>query len=440
MIAIKSNRKIRALSLLLILVLGLVLVGCTKPTDNTEDDKKYTVDDLDTKYTDNLKLKSDFTNKLFLKDGIEEVRLLRVVDGDTAHFFDKNNNTIKVRLLGINTPESTGSIAPWGKQASVFLKGKLQNASSIVIEAEDLGKAPETDTSGDRYLAYVWYKTNPNDDYRLVNLEIIENCFSYFTGEETKLKYGTVMKDAYIEKSKMGLRVFGEKDPNYDYDNTVNEITIAQLRNNYSSYSTGTKLKLTVRVVRLVGRSLYVEDIEDTYDEDTKTTSRAGIFVYHSFASGTNTLKPGDVIQFECQASDDETYGKQLVNPSKIKLLESNTNYVIQEIPDSVTSLEAYEGFVVKVKNFTVTDKSIENNSGAYTVYGKMQNGAPLQIRIDADLSPSVGYDVFVIGKTYNIIGGVSKYVNVYENNKVYYQLKVGNYTPQFRNDIELVK
>ena len=80
------------------------------------------------------------------------------------------------------------------------------------------------------------------------------------------------MREAYIDKAKMGLRVFGEKDPNYDYDTTVNEITIAELRNDYASFSTGTKLKVTVRVVRLVGNSLYVEDIEDTTDEDTGIT------------------------------------------------------------------------------------------------------------------------------------------------------------------------
>ena len=91
--------------------------------------------------------------------------MLRSVDGDTTHFTDKNKNTIKLRYLGVNTPESTGRIAPWGKQASVFVKNKLENAYSIVIEAENVGNPPETDTTGDRYLGYVWYKPTADSNY-----------------------------------------------------------------------------------------------------------------------------------------------------------------------------------------------------------------------------------------------------------------------------------
>lgn len=433
-----NTKRFKYLGFLLLLVLSLVFVGCGDKT-NTDDDKKYTVDDLDTKFTDALKLESSFANKTFLQHGIEEVTLLRVVDGDTSHFLDKDKNTIKIRFLGINTPESTGRIAPWGKQASVFAKNKLQNAYSIVIEAEELGKPPVTDSTGDRYLGYVWYKPNANSDYRLLNIEIIENCFSFFTGDAGNLKYGSQMRDAYIDKAKTKLRVFGEKDPNFDYDLTIHEITIAELRNNYASYSTGTKLKVTVRVVRLVGNSLFVEDIEDTYDEDTGITSRSGIFVYHSFVPGVGTFKPGDVIQFECQASDDEVYGKQLVNPSKLKLIESKTEYVIREIDDSITSLMEYEGFVVKVNNFEVTGKSSKNENGAYTIYGKMSNGAELQIRVDADVSPKKDYDSIQKGQIYNVIGGVSRYVNSFEQNKVYYQIKLGNLAHDGIRDIVLV-
>jgi len=417
-------RKFKYLGFILLLVLSFVLIGCKDPDD---DEKKYTVDDLDTKYTDEFKLETTFANRTFLQHGIEEVSLLRSVDGDTTHFTDKNKNTIKLRYLGVNTPESTGRIAPWGKQASVFVKNKLENAYSIVIEAENVGNPPETDTTGDRYLGYVWYKPTADSEYRLLNLEIIENCFSFFTGDSENLKYGDVMREAYIDKAKMGLRVFGEKDPNYDYDTTVNEITIAELRNDYASFSTGTKLKVTVRVVRLVGNSLYVEDIEDTTDEDTGITSRSGIFVYHSFVSGVGSFKPGDIIQFECQASDDEVYGKQLVNPSKLRLIESNTDYTIHEIDNSVTSLKDYEGFVVKVRNFEVTGKSSTNENGAFTIFGKMENGSELQIRVDADVTPKVTDSYVVVGQKYDVIGGVSLYVNPFENNKVYYQIKLGN-------------
>lgn len=419
---INSRKKNSIISILLFFVLALVLIGCVD-----EEEKKYTVDDLDTKYTDELKLEASFENQRFLTKGIEEVELLRSIDGDTAHFLDKDKETVKIRFLGVNTPESTGKIAPWGKQASIFTKNKLNNAYSIVVEAEKVGVTPEADTTGDRYLGYVWYKATKDDEYRLLNLEIIENCFSFFTGDAESLKYGEPMREAYVEKSAMKLRVFGEEDPNYDYDTSINEITIAELQSNYSSYSTGTKLKVTVRIIRAVGNAAYVEDLNASLNEETGKTEKAGIFVYHSFQANLGKYDYGQVISFECQASDDEVYGMQLVNPSKLRSVDSSKEYTIREIDNSITTLKDYEGLVVKVNNFTITRLSNVADTGAYTIYGTMKNGAELLIRVDADAAPKLALSYLVEGEVYNVIGGVSRYVNPFEENKVYYQLKLGN-------------
>lgn len=429
-------RKRSILSFLLILLFAFVMVGCD-PAGDDDDDIKYTVEDLDTKHTDDLKLVTSYANRSFLTEGVEEVTLLRSIDGDTTHFLDKNRETIKIRYLGVNTPESTGKIAPWGKQASVFTKSKLENAYSIVIEAENVGSAPETDTTGDRYLGYVWYKPTADSNYRLLNLEIIENCFSFFTGDSDNLKYGDKMREAYIEKRAMKLRVFGELDPNYDYDSNINEITIAELRANYSSYSSGSKLKVKVIVVRVVGSSLYVEDLEETYNEETKESSKSGIFLYHSFVANVGKYQPGQIIEFECQASDDETYGMQLVSPSKIRS-GSTGEYTIREITSDVTSLRDYEGLVVRVNDFTVTSVSNVNQAGAYTIRGTMENGSEMQVRIDADVSPSLKATYPEVGKKYNVIGGVSKFVDVFDNNKVHYQIKLGNLQYDGVNDFIL--
>lgn len=100
----------------MLLLLGLTAVGCQKDNDDNDDDEIITVDSLTTEYTDKLKLTASYKNKDFLADGIGEVTLLRVVDGDTAHFLNKKGDTIKIRFLNINTPESTGVIAAWGKK------------------------------------------------------------------------------------------------------------------------------------------------------------------------------------------------------------------------------------------------------------------------------------------------------------------------------------
>ena len=69
-----------------------------------------------------------------------EVEVKSYIDGDTTHFFIDNSiipeGYVKARYLGINTPESTGIIEPWGKKASNYTKTQLQKATSIIIESD----------------------------------------------------------------------------------------------------------------------------------------------------------------------------------------------------------------------------------------------------------------------------------------------------------------
>ena len=79
------------------------------------------------------------------------VTIKNYVDGDTTHFWADVDSTgvVKARYLAINTPESTGRIEEYGKQASKFTKEKLKNATSILIESDD--DKWNTDANG-RYL------------------------------------------------------------------------------------------------------------------------------------------------------------------------------------------------------------------------------------------------------------------------------------------------
>lgn len=153
-----------------------------------------------------VKMDFEYEGKTFLIDGVEKVTLARSVDGDTAHFYTTDGTYIKVRFLGIDTPESTMEKEAWGKAASLFTKNILENAETIVIETE----GNLTDTYG-RYLAFVWA------DGVLVNLEIVENGYSNCKLSSSS-KYFDAMYDAELLVSKTGRRVWGEIDPNYDYD------------------------------------------------------------------------------------------------------------------------------------------------------------------------------------------------------------------------------
>ncbi|MCK9536436.1 MAG: thermonuclease family protein [Bacilli bacterium] len=436
----KKNFK-KFIKLLFVLLLGFSFASCKKDPNNGDNGKKppITVDELKTEYTDDLKLVADYTKQKFLTHGIGTVSLLRVIDGDTAHFSQEGKfETIKIRFLGINTPESTIRIAPWGLKASAYVSQKLENAYEIVLESNEIGKPPVFDTTGERYLGYVWYRPSKDDDLRLLNLEVIEQCFSYFTGGDAE-KYCEVFQQAFLKSYDTGLRVFGELDSDFNYSTETYEITIAELRNNYSSYSTGVTLKVKAQVIRKVGKSLYLEDLEETLNADTGEYTKEGIFLYHAFTSGMETIASGDIIEFNCQATDTKDYGMQLTNPHKIRIRETGTAITIREVDESLTSLQQYEGFVVKVYEFTVTSVGkAADKDGAYTIKGKMKNGAELQVRIDGDVTPKLLRGYVTVGMKYDVIGGVSKFVDVYNNNKVYYQIKLGNITEQTVNDFVL--
>ena len=157
------------------------------------------------KVSDQVKLTKDYKGKSFLDDGIGEVTLDRAIDGDTAWFYDQNGTKIKVRFLGIDTPESTREKEAWGKAASTFTRNKLQNAHTIVLESQ----GPRQETYG-RYLGFVWV------DGVLLNLELVENC--YTPAALSDGPYEEYFMDAMMHAKKTGRRVWGEIDPNYDYN------------------------------------------------------------------------------------------------------------------------------------------------------------------------------------------------------------------------------
>lgn len=80
---------------------------------------------------------------------LEEGLVTRVIDGDTAEI-EIEGNFYKVRFIGINTPESTTRIEPYGKEASDFTKQYL-SGKTVFLEKD----ISETDRYG-RLLRYIW--------------------------------------------------------------------------------------------------------------------------------------------------------------------------------------------------------------------------------------------------------------------------------------------
>ena len=98
---------------------------------------------------------------------LEDCELVKVTDGDTSWVKPtgtEDSERFKVRLIGINTPESVHSDktrnTKEGKEASKFLKALLEKYDTLYLEYDEA----QYDKYG-RTLAYIWLNNNFTDSY-----------------------------------------------------------------------------------------------------------------------------------------------------------------------------------------------------------------------------------------------------------------------------------
>lgn len=194
-----------------------------------------------------------------------EVTVKSYIDGDTVHFNTSDSyfagGVIKARFLAIDTPESTGRIEEYGKKASTFTKETLQKATSIIVESDDGNWNP--DSTGSRFMLWIWYKTAQDADYHLLNLEILQNGLAVASNTANN-RYGETCMAALLQAKAQKLNLFsGEKDPDYYYGEAV-ELTIKELRANLETYN-GISVAFQGVITMNDSNTIYVEQ----YDEET---------------------------------------------------------------------------------------------------------------------------------------------------------------------------
>jgi micrococcal nuclease len=119
-------------------------------------------------------------------------RVVRVVDGDTIEV-SLNGTTEKVRLIGVDTPETvhpTIGVEPYGKEASNFTKEKLTD-QTVKLEFD----VEERDRYG-RLLAYVWL------DEELFNEVLLKEGYAQLATYPPNVKYVERFKAAQKEARK----------------------------------------------------------------------------------------------------------------------------------------------------------------------------------------------------------------------------------------------
>ena len=280
-----KTQKLTALLLVLVLVVG-VFAGCQDPAETTGSTASQApVETVD--YVDKLKL--DMTSSTWKK----EVTVRSYIDGDTTHFDVptdiSEDGILRARYLCVNTPESTGKIEEWGKKASNFTKEKLKNASSIIIESND--DKLNADSTGGRFLLWIWYRNSDSEDYRCLNVELIQNGLSISCGTIAE-RYGDIASLAFQQAKAQKLNVHsGQKDPDFYYGDAY-EVDLKGLRTNIALYD-NCKVAFEGVVTRNNSNTVYVEAY------DAETDMYYGISVFYGYETGEllNILKIGNLVR-----------------------------------------------------------------------------------------------------------------------------------------------
>jgi micrococcal nuclease len=126
----------------------------------------------------------------------------RIVDGDTL-IAEINGQSERVRLLGIDTPESVAETRPdqcFGEESSDYLKTLLPEGSEITLILDE-----EARDQYDRLLAYV---VRSSDDL-FVNLDLLEQGYAGVLIYDPNDHYESRFRDAERTAAADGVGLWG---------------------------------------------------------------------------------------------------------------------------------------------------------------------------------------------------------------------------------------
>ena len=439
------------LYLILVSILLCSLSGCTGET--TVEDTSPTVETTspaDSATEETLPQEIDYAGSVVLDmdsaTAKQEVTVKQFIDGDTTHFYVPasvmSSGVLKARYLAINTPESTGKIEEYGKKASAFTKEKLSAAVSIIIESEDGNW--NADSTGDRYMVWIWYKTADSDTYRNLNIELLQNGLA-IANSSANNRYGDVCMSAISQAKALKLNMYsGQPDPDYYYGEAV-ELTLRELRTNIESYS-GVRVAFNGVVTMNDNNSVYVEAY------DAETDMYYGMAVYYGYnlnGQGLEILNVGNEVRIVGSVQYYEAGGTWQVSdldyrlmkpddPNNIQMLsqghspayvltdprvfdEGTVEVLVNDVAVTFpyaqlamsTSVEMTDLYVY---NAYTTSKEDSASKGAMTLYCEV-NGCRIAVRTNVLYDENgnlVTQDQF-LGKTIDVRGLVDFYNGTYQ-------------------------
>ena len=361
----------------------------------------------------------------------QEVTVKTYVDGDTTHFLVPESvmegGVLKARYLAINTPEVTGKIEEYGKKAAQFTREKLSNATSIIIESDSAQW--NKDSTGDRYLVWVWYKQEGMEEYRNLNIEILQNGLANPNAAKQN-RYGDTCMAAVTYAREQKLNVFsGQKDPDFYYGDAV-ELTLRELRGNLETYN-GIKVAFNGVITMNDNNSVFVEAL------DAETGKYFGMSVYYGFnlsGAGLEILSVGNEVRivgtvqyYEAggtwQVSGLSYRGMKPKDPSNIqKISEGHSPAYVPVDPAAFADL-AQDALAtsVEMKNLTVVDayttQDADSSSQGAMTLSCMADGNPIKLRtiVLHDENGALITQDMLLGKTIDVKGIVDFYEGEYQ-------------------------
>ncbi len=333
----------------------LVILGATSVVSCGDNGKKTTAyaekelsEFID--YASQLKFDANSGRK-YMELSSSQIKSL--IDGDTSHFtissdkkseFPSTSSTyedgiLKVRYLGIDTPESTGQIQEWGKTASLFNKERLSNCESVIVESNDSNW--NVDSTGSRFLCFVWYKAKGATEYKNLNLELLQSGLANAKSIGSTC-YADVMQKAYSQANEHELYVFSKAADNW----RISSKQLVDSKNNVlGNYNSSSIISYTKA---------------DTTDEINKV---------NLYYKGEKVTAQADITD---HYSDNYTYNLGMEIDGKVYFYTGELN---NNAGDVTTDIEKAEAFKV-AKDSTKT--------GYFNIYRETETGENQYVTIDS--------------------------------------------------------
>lgn len=396
---------------------------------------------------------TDISSMNFLDKGIGYATVKKYIDGDTTHFYqaESRQRLVKSRYIGVDTPESTGQIEPYGKKAANFTRSTLEKAKTIVLTADvtEIGSPATVDSTGSRYKTFIWYSEKENaklSDLRLLNLLLVQEGLS--TGKGMS---GSPLTDYFtnadLQAQDLKLNIWsGKPDPDFDDGEasvtTLEAMAQAYDEDGYETSYNGAKVRFRGIVYKLSGSyDAYL------FQEAEDGSRKYGIYIFAGYKSytplrtlgaeievvGTYTIYMGNP-QITNVSYDAFNYNEE----TDMKIISRDNEYSIDTVGVDVAATRESINMIYKVEELecysgkTEIDATTEQPSGALTLRCVDSQERELSIRVPEDVwakdqeGNRITDATFFQGLVLTVIGAINFFAPDEEDpNYGYYQIRL---------------